>query len=58
MTVVTKLEVEKTKEVPILKIDEKVVKRQLQFIILVYKINISMVLGCGTETGFGSIVSH
>ena len=28
MTVVTKLEVEKTKEVPILKIDEKVVKRQ------------------------------
>ena len=29
MTVVTVLEVEKTKELPILKIDENVVKRQL-----------------------------
>ena len=41
MTVVTVLEVEKTKELPILKIDEKVVKRQ--FIVTdIEKFNLSL----------------
>ena len=41
MTVVTVLEVEKTKELPILKIDEKVVKRQF-IVTVIEKFNLSL----------------